>query len=175
MSPSNSANGPRLIRPEIAGQNWITDVEGNSLEQLLWFTGPRSRKHCMVNCSDSSSHQDFCRRLSVEPRMATCSVCDEKSSYWSFRSSLPFCFEQGSFQCIHEFLSMTIRLCSIARVLQYSLNWAEVNCVLLSDTIVSGRPCAANVLSRTLIVAEALVDDIVITSGHLECGSTKTR
>ena len=35
MSLSNGANGPRLIRPEIAGQSRITDVEGNSVEQLL--------------------------------------------------------------------------------------------------------------------------------------------
>ena len=81
MSPSNGANGPRLTKPEIAIQNRITDVEGNSVEQLLLFTERRSRKHCMVNCSDSSFHQDFCRRLSVEPRMATCSLCDEESSY----------------------------------------------------------------------------------------------
>ena len=57
-------------------------------------------------------------------------------------------------------------MCSIAWLLQYSLNWAEVNCVPLSDTIVSVRPCVENILSRTLIVAEALVDDIVISSGH---------
>ena len=51
----------------------------------------------------------------------------------------------------------------------------EVNCVPLSDIIVSGRPWVANILSRTLIVAEALVDAIVITSSHCECESTKTR
>ena len=64
-------------------------------------------------------------------------------------------------------------MCSIPWLLQFSLNWAEVNCVPLSDTIVSGRPWVANILSRTLIVAEALVDDIVIISGHFECESTK--
>ena len=57
-------------------------------------------------------------------------------------------------------------MCSIAWLLQYLLNWAKVSCVPLSHTIVSVRPWVANILSRTLIVAEALVDDIVISSGH---------
>ena len=35
MSPSYGANDPSLTRPEIARQKKITDVEGNSAEQLL--------------------------------------------------------------------------------------------------------------------------------------------
>ena len=66
-------------------------------------------------------------------------------------------------------------MCSIAWLLQHSLNWAEVNFAPLSDTFVSSRPWVANIFSSTLIVAEALVDEIVITSDHLECESTKTR
>ena len=110
-------------------------------------------------------------------------LCDKESSYWSFRSSLPFCFKQGSFQCIRKFLSLAIRLGMIGRrpymfsrmVLECSLSWAELKCVALSVTIVSGRQWVVNILSRTLIVSEALVDAMVITSGHLEDVSTKTR
>ena len=82
---------------------------GTSLEQLLWSTRRHSRKHWMVICSDSYFHQYFCRRLSVYSWMAACSVCDKESSYWSFRSPLTFYFEQDSFQCIHEFLSLAMR------------------------------------------------------------------
>ena len=94
-----------------------------------------------------------------------------------------FGFEQVSFRCTHEFLSLAIRLqmkgrrpiCSIALALEYSFKLTKWSCVPLSYTIVSGRPWVENMLSRTLNVAEALVDDVVITSGYLECEYTKTR
>ena len=58
---------------------------------------------------------------------------------------------------------------------QYSLKWAEAHFVLLSDTIVSGRPWVAIMLSSTLIVGDALVDNTVITFEHSECEFTRTR
>ena len=54
--------------------------------------------------------------------------------------------------------------CTVEWFLQYSLNRADVNCVPLSDTMVSGRPWVANMLSSKLIVAVVLVDADVLTS-----------
>ena len=71
----------KFDHPEIAGLNRVTDVEVILLKQLLWFTKHGSRKHCMVNCSDSSSHQCICRRNSIELWMDACSVYDKESSY----------------------------------------------------------------------------------------------
>ena len=54
--------------------------------------------------------------------------------------------------------------CTVEWFFQYSFNRADVNCVPLSDTMVSGRPWVANMLSSELIVAEVLVDVDVLTS-----------
>ena len=64
---------------------------------------------------------------------------------------------------------------SIVWFLQYSLNWTEVNWAPLSNTMVSGRPWVADMLSSTLIGSEELVDANVITSCRLRCKSNKSK
>ena len=137
--------------------------------------GRRTRKHGMVDCSNSSSDQYFYRSFSIEPWMDACAVCDKESSYWSFRYSFTFFLFWGRhFYISTNFpLSYSIVLirrslkCTVEWFFQYSFNRADVNCVPLSDTMVSGRPWVANMLSSELIVAEVLVDADVLTSCSL--------
>ena len=53
-------------------------------------------------------------------------------------------------------------------VWQYLSNSADVNCVPLSETNVSGNPYLANILLNSQMVAVDVIVFIYITSGHLE-------
>ena len=46
------------------------------------------------------------------------------------------------------------------------------NCGPLSETSCLGKQCAANSWRNSAIVCAAVVDDIGMTSGHLDCAST---
>ena len=103
---------------------------GNSLEQLLWLSWRRSRKQFVVNCSDSSSHQYFCRRLSVEPWMDACSYVIRNRFIDPSVPPSPIVLSQARFYESTNFSAWPFDwgwyrgncMCSIAWLLQYSLN-----------------------------------------------------
>ena len=59
-------------------------------------------------------------------------------------------------------------MCTIKKALQKSLNSFAINCVPLSDTIVSGIPNLAKSLCKNLIVQLHVGFLHFITSGHFE-------